>query len=78
LFGVALFAKGFTHDLLIEVAVFLVSVKLIVMTYSNSVASKKLEKKLSDIEEKIEQLLEKKNNVLIIAIVCKLIQHHIC
>jgi hypothetical protein len=60
LFGVALFAKGFTHDLLIEVAVFLVSVKLIVMTYSNSVASKKLEKKLSDIEEKIEQLLEKK------------------
>jgi len=60
LFGVALFAKGFTHDLLIEVAVFLVSVKLILMTYSNSVASKKLEKKLSDIEEKIEQLLEKK------------------
>jgi len=60
LFAVALFVKGFTHDLLIEVAIFLVSVKLILMTYSNSVASKKLEKKLDAIDEKIEQLLEKK------------------
>ncbi|WP_457748880.1 hypothetical protein [Sulfurimonas sp.] len=59
LFVVALFVKGFTHDLLIEVAIFLVSVKLILMAYSNSVSSKKLEKKLLDIEDKIEQLLEK-------------------
>lgn len=57
LFAVALFAKGFTHDLLLEVAIFLVSVKLILMAYSNSVSSKKLEKKLSDMEEKIDRLL---------------------
>ncbi len=57
LFAVALFVKGFTHDLLIEVAIFLVSVKLILMAYSNSVTSKKLEKKLSGIEEKIDELL---------------------
>ncbi len=57
LFAVALFVKGFTHDLLIEVAIFLVSVKLILMAYSNSVSSQKLEKKLSDIEEKVDRLL---------------------
>jgi hypothetical protein len=33
LFGVALFEKGFTHDLLLEAGVFLVSVKLILMSY---------------------------------------------
>jgi len=57
LFVVALFVKGFTHELLLEVAVLLVSVKLILMAYSNSVSSKKLEKKLSDMEKKIDQLV---------------------
>ncbi len=57
LFAVALFVKGFTHDLLIEAAIFLVSVKLILMAYSNSVSARKLEKKLSDIEEKVDRLL---------------------
>ena len=57
LFIVALFVKGLTHELLLEAAVLLVSIKLILMAYSNSVSSKKLEKKLSDIEEKIDQLL---------------------
>jgi len=57
LFVVALFVKGFTHELLLEAAVLLVSVKLILMAYSNSVSSRKLEKKLSDMEKKIDQLL---------------------
>ena len=35
LFIAALFTKGFTHELLLESAVFLVSVKLILMAYSN-------------------------------------------
>ena len=35
LFVAALFTKGFTHDLLLEAGVFLVSVKLILMAYSN-------------------------------------------
>ena len=42
LFVLALFTKGFTHDLLIEIGVFLVSVKLILMAYKNSVTSKEL------------------------------------
>ena len=37
LFTVALFAKGFTQDLLLESGVFLVSVKLILISYKNAV-----------------------------------------
>ncbi len=59
LFFVALFVKGFTHDLLMEIAVFLVSVKLILMTYSNSQASRRLEEKLDYIEEQIEAICAK-------------------
>jgi hypothetical protein len=33
LFGIALFEKGLTHDFLLEAAVFLVSVKLVIMSY---------------------------------------------
>ena len=35
LFVAALFTKGFTHDLLLEAGVFLISVKLILMVYKN-------------------------------------------
>jgi hypothetical protein len=51
LFVLALFAKGFTHDLLLEAAVFLVSVKLIMMAYGNSVYIKRLENELKEIKE---------------------------
>ena len=37
LFGLALVTKGFTHDLLLEAAVFLVSVKLMLMAHRNSI-----------------------------------------
>ena len=37
LFGVALVTKGFTHNLLLEAGVLLVSVKLIMMAYRTSV-----------------------------------------
>ena len=37
-----LFLKGFTHDLLLEAGVFLVSVKLILMSYRSSLASVKI------------------------------------
>ena len=40
LFVAALFTTGFTHDLLLEAGVFLVSVKLIIMAHRNSVANK--------------------------------------
>ena len=47
LFVLALFTKGLTHDLLLEAGVFLVSVKLILMAYKNSVSSKELLKELN-------------------------------
>lgn len=46
LFILALFTKGFTHDLLLEAAVFLVSVKLILMAYRNNKANAMLLKEL--------------------------------
>ncbi|UCD34755.1 MAG: hypothetical protein JSU90_10765 [Nitrospiraceae bacterium] len=54
LFGAALFTEGFTHDLLLEAGIFLVSVKLIVMAYKSSVASKEIRKELRDIKKMLE------------------------
>ena len=54
LFTIALFTKGFTHDLLLEAGVFLVSVKLILMSYKNSVNNKKLLEELSDIKKTLD------------------------
>ncbi len=52
------FVKGFTHDLLLEAAVFLVSVKPIIMTYRNSQGVESIEKKL-DLILSAEEYLEK-------------------
>ncbi len=54
LFVIALFATGFTHDLLQECGVFLVSVKLIMMSHKNGVSAKLAEERL----EKIQNLLQ--------------------
>ncbi len=54
LFITALFYKGFTHDLLLEAGVFLVSVKLILMAYKNTVFINALEKELKEIKELIK------------------------
>jgi hypothetical protein len=51
LFVAALFTTGFTHDLLLEAGVFLVSVKLILMAYHNKVAYR-------EIGEKIDRICE--------------------
>lgn len=51
LFAVALFHKGLTHDLLLEGGVFLVSVKLIMLSYQNSANSKKVLRALDDIKD---------------------------
>lgn len=48
LFVAALYFTGFTHDLLLEAGVFLVSVKLIIMSYKNRVASDDLHKELAE------------------------------
>lgn len=60
LFGIALFEKGFTHDLLLEAGVFLVSVKLIIMSYKATVIIAALKSQLVAMTtalERIEQSL---------------------
>ncbi len=50
LFTVALFFTGFTHDLLLEAGVFLVSLKLIIMAYKSSVSSLRIHQELEEIK----------------------------
>ena len=60
-FTTALFVKGFTQDLLLEAGVFLVSVKLILMSYKNAVTVESVEKKLDQIlieEENLKRIFE--------------------
>lgn len=49
LFILALFIKGLTHELLLEAGVFLVSVKLIMMSHKNSVLALQTEERLDAI-----------------------------
>lgn len=53
LFVVALFVKGLTKDLLLEAGVLLVSIKLIVMAYKNSVISNQITGDLAEIKKMI-------------------------
>ncbi len=50
LFVVALFVKGLTQDMLLEAAVFLVSVKLILMAYQNQQQSRQLQEELAELK----------------------------
>jgi len=50
LFIIALFVKGVTHDILLEAGVFLVSVKLIMMGYKNSVNIRRLNERLDELK----------------------------
>ena len=59
LFVLALFSKGFTHDLLLESGVFLVSVKLIMLAYKSNIMKESIEKKLDIIHSTILQLDKK-------------------
>ncbi len=51
LFVVALFIKGITHELLLETGVFLVSLKLILMSHKNSVLAQQTEERLEVIAD---------------------------
>jgi len=55
LFVVALFVKGLTKDLLLEIGVLLVSVKLIMGSYKNSQNDKQLNEKLDEIRNLLEE-----------------------
>ena len=54
LFIAAIFLKGLTHDLVLEAAVFMVSVKLIVMSYKHAVASREIREDLSAILDTLQ------------------------
>jgi hypothetical protein len=49
LFFIALFLKGLSHDLLLEAGVFLVSLKLIMMSHKQSILSNMMEERLEEI-----------------------------
>jgi hypothetical protein len=51
LFVLALFFTGFTHALLLEAGVFLVSVKLILMAYKASVSNEDIRAELKEIRK---------------------------
>jgi len=55
LFAVALFTKGLTHDILLEAGILLVSVKLIMMAYKNTVFYKEIIDELKKINDKLNK-----------------------
>ena len=58
LFTIALFTKGFTHDLLLEAGVLLVSIKIIMMNYKNTILNNSIMNELDEIKQ---ILMEKEN-----------------
>ncbi len=58
LFAMALFFTGFTHDLLLEAGVLLVSVKLIMMAYKASLSSKNIKRELEEIKDLLKNIKE--------------------
>jgi hypothetical protein len=59
LFLAALFMKGFTQEVLLETAVFLVSVKLILMSHKNTVSAKRMDEHLTQIQNLLEQMKDR-------------------
>lgn len=55
LFTIALFVKGLTHDILLEAGVFLVSVKLILMSYKSSLTNQKMMDELHEIKHMLNK-----------------------
>ncbi len=55
LFVIALFVKGFTHQLLLEAGVLLVSIKIIMMSYKNIRNFEEVKKDLNEIKTLIEK-----------------------
>jgi hypothetical protein len=55
LFFIALFVKGFTHDILLEAGVLVVSIKLIMMAYKHRVYIDELKEELLEIKGLIQR-----------------------
>lgn len=58
LFAVALLVKGLTQDLLLEAAVFLVSTKLILMSYKVGAVEERIQKSLAEIRDRLADLAD--------------------
>ncbi|MFZ0200224.1 MAG: hypothetical protein WB523_14670 [Candidatus Sulfotelmatobacter sp.] len=58
LFAAAMALKGFTHDLLLEGAVFLVSAKLVLMARKNAETESRLERQLMEIKRLLEDRMK--------------------
>jgi hypothetical protein len=58
LFAAALWIKGLTHDMLLEAGVFLVSVKLILLGYKNSVRAQSVEHELGEIKALLNSMAD--------------------
>jgi hypothetical protein len=56
LFALALFLHGFTHDLLLEGGVLLVSAKLVIMSYKNGILWKQLDHDIHEIKTSLDRL----------------------
>jgi hypothetical protein len=56
LFVIALVIKGLTHDVLLEAGVFMVSVKLILMSHKNSVLAIETEDRLEQIHSLLRNM----------------------
>ena len=56
LFAAAVVVKGIGHDLLLESAVFVVSVKLILMAYKGDVANRQLLRELGELRTMVADL----------------------
>jgi len=54
LFVAAIWIKGFTHELLLETGVFLVSAKLILMGHKNAVTAQSIHDKLDRIDKALQ------------------------
>jgi len=48
--------KGFTQEVLLEAGVFLVSVKLIMLSYRNSISAKRTDERLARIQSMLQAL----------------------
>ncbi len=59
LFLTAVWIKGFTHELLLEAGVFMVSVKLIMIGYKNSVLAVETEEHLKQIQLLLQNIQRK-------------------
>jgi hypothetical protein len=55
LFGFALFTHGFTHNLLLETAIFLVSLQLILMARKNAENTRRLERRMEELLKRMEE-----------------------